>query len=115
MPDGSFGPATLVAELSSALNENDPSIRHDGREIFFQSNRAGSMGAALDLWTATRESALDAWATPENLGSTVNTTFMERNASLSSDGKTLFFSSDRPGGSGGLDLYMSTRTKLNGN
>jgi hypothetical protein len=114
MADGSFGPAVLVTELSSPLNENDPSIRHDGLEIFFHSNRTGSFGAALDLWVATRESTLDPWSTPVNLGATINTTAAEQNAYVSSDAKTLFFSSDRPDGSGGLDIYMSTRTKLRG-
>jgi hypothetical protein len=113
MADGSFGPAVLVTELSSISNENRPSIRHDGLEIFFQSNRVGSIGAG-DLWAATRESTLDAWSTPVNLGSTVNTSSQEQNADLSSDGKTLFFSSNRPGGFGGLDLYVTTRTKLRG-
>ena len=110
MADGSFGPATLVTELSSLLNESDPSIRHDGLETFFQSNRAGSIGTTLDLWVATRGSTADAWSTPVNLGSTINTASAEQNAYLSSDGMTLFFASDRPGGSGLLDLYMSTRT-----
>jgi len=110
LADGSFGSATRVTELSSPLNESDPWIRHDGLEIFFQSNRAGSTGPALDLWVATRGSTADAWSTPVNLGSTINTASAEQNASLSSDGTTLFFASDRLGGSGGLDLYMSTRT-----
>ena len=111
MADGSFAPATPVTELSSISNESDPAIRNDGLEIFFHSNRAGSTGTALDLWTATRASTLDAWSTPVNLGSAINTTSAEQNAYLSSDGMTLFFASDRsPGGSGLLDLYASTRT-----
>jgi hypothetical protein len=114
MADGSFGPAVLVTELSSASNENRPSIRHDGLEIFFQSNRVGPLGANADLWVATRESTLDAWSTPVNLGATVNSALVEQNAYLSSDNQTLLFSSDRTGGSGGLDLYISTRTKLHG-
>ena len=112
--DGSFGPAILVTELSSPANENRPSIRHNGLEIFFQSNRTGSLGTALDLWVATRESTLDPWSTPQSLGSTINTVSIENNANLSSDGKTLFFSSDRPGGFGGLDFYVTTRSKLHG-
>ena len=112
MADGSFGPAVLVTELSSPRGENRPSIRRDGLEILFQSNRTGSIGASGDLWVATRESTLDVWSTPVNLGATINTAFVEQNAYLSSDNKTLFFASDRPGGSGGLDLYMITRTKL---
>lgn len=114
MPDGSFGTAALVTELSSIANENRPSFRHNGLEIFFQSNRIGSIGAGGDLWVATRESTLDDWSTPVNLGAPVDTASVEQNAYLSSDGKTLFFSSDRPGGLGGLDLYMTTRTKLRG-
>jgi WD40-like Beta Propeller Repeat len=105
LSDGSFGPAVLVPDLSSPLNENRPTIRHDGLEIFFHSNRAGSMGTAFDLWVATRESTLDAWSTPVNLGDPINTAFQEQQAYLSSDNQTLFFSSNRPGGFGGLDLH----------
>jgi hypothetical protein len=112
--DGSFGPAVLVAELSTPSTDSRPSIRHDGLEIIFQSNRSGSLGTALDLWVATRESVFDSWSSPVNLGSTVNTLSIENNAYLSSDRLTLFFSSDRPGGSGGLDLYLTTRTKVRG-
>ncbi|MCA1815693.1 MAG: hypothetical protein LC746_04670, partial [Acidobacteria bacterium] len=107
--DGSFAPSKLVTELSSASNEADPTIRHDGLEIIFQSNRAGTNGTANDLWVATRASTLDAWSTPVNLGGAINTTSAEQNAYLSSDGAALFFTSDRPGGAG-LDLYTSTRT-----
>ena len=114
LADGSFGPPVLVAELSSPFGENRPTIRHDGLEIFFQSLRVGSIGASTDLWVATRESTLDAWSVPVNLGATINTAFQEQQAYLSSDNKTLLFSSNRPGGSGGLDLYMTTRTKLRG-
>jgi hypothetical protein len=113
LADGSFGAATLVTELSSTANENRPSIRHDGLEIFFQSNRSGSIGGG-DLWTATRADTLDPWSTPVNLGSPINSASVEQNAYLSSDGKTLLFSSDRAGGFGGLDLYVSTRTRLRG-
>lgn len=110
MADGSFAAAVLVPELNSLQNENDPSIRPDGLEMFFQSNRTGSMGTAFDLWVATRASTLDAWSAPVNVGDTINTGVVDNNPNLSSDGMTLFFASDRPSGFGATDLYMSTRT-----
>jgi hypothetical protein len=57
--DGSFGPAVLV--LSSLGVTSRPSIRHDGREIFSNSNRPGSIANSQDLWVATRETVFDAW------------------------------------------------------
>src|SRR5262245_53510235 len=54
LPDGTFGPATLVAELNSALADAGTSIRFDGLEVFFYSRRAGGLGNS-DLWTATRD------------------------------------------------------------
>jgi hypothetical protein len=114
LADGSFGSAVRIPELSSAAGDSRPSIRHDGLEIFIQSNRVGTVGGA-DLWVSTRANTLDPWSTPVNLGITVNTTVIDQNPYISSDSKTLFFSSDRPGGIGSLDIYMTTRTKLRGN
>ncbi len=109
MADDSFSTATLVSELNSPSTENDPSIRRGGLEVIFQSNRTGSNGGSTDLWVATRPSALAAWSIPVNLPSTINTASAEQNAYLSADGSVLFFSSDRSGGSGGLDLHTTRR------
>jgi len=109
--DGSFGPAVLVLELTSLGDTNRSSIRHDGREIFFGSNRPGSINSN-DLWVATRETVFDAWSTPINLGSTLNSGPLDVQPYISADRETLFFASTRPGGFGSTDLYMSTRTRL---
>jgi hypothetical protein len=60
---------------------------------------------------SARETAIDPWSSPTDLGSTINTEFHEAHPYLAADRRTLFYSSDRPGGFGGLDLYMTTRTK----
>jgi len=108
--DGSFGPAVRV--LVSLGVTQRPSIRHDGLEIFFVSNRPGSIANSQDLWVATRETVFDAWSEPINLGSPVNTELVDVQPYISSDRETLFFASNRPGALGSADIYMSTRTKV---
>ncbi len=112
LEDGTFSSATLVPTLNTAANDQRPNIRHDGLEIFFDSNRPGSAGS--DLWSATRASAYAAWTTPTNLGLVINSASTEGRPSISFDGSTLYFMSDRPGGSGGLDVYVTTRSRLRG-
>jgi Tol biopolymer transport system component len=107
---GTFGAPALVAELNGASNDLTPGIRHDGLEILFASARAGGVGAQ-DLWVSTRDEAGDAWTTPEHLGPAINSSFNDNFPVLSADRETLFFSSDRPGGSGGQDIYVSSRSK----
>ena len=107
---GLFQPPTSVAELNTAQFDLTPSIRHDGLEIVFASDRPGGAGGR-DLWSATRSSVNGTWSTPVNLGVVVNSASGENFPSLSADRASLFFSSDRPGGFGATDLYVSTRQK----
>ncbi len=112
-PDGSFGPSALVPELDSPGRDTRSAIRHDGLEIIFQSDRTGSVGSG-DLWVSTRATTLDPWSPPVNVGPSVNTVYFDGAPALSSDGETLLFYSNRPGGFGANDLYVSTRQKLQG-
>lgn len=109
--DETFGPVCLVPELCSPSRDTRTAIRRDGLEIFITSNRAIGQGL-LDLWVATRGSTSEPWSTPVNLGSTVNGPFNDGAPALSFDGTTLYFYSNRPGGLGGNDLQVATRTKL---
>ena len=104
------GPAVLIAELSdAATTEMASMVRADGRELFFVSDRVPSVGL-LDMWVSTRRSVHEPWSAPENLGAPMNSAFSEQHPYLSRDGRTLVFTSTRPGGFGGNDLWMSTRT-----
>jgi hypothetical protein len=109
--DGTFGPGVLVPELSSPFRDTRTAIRHDGLEMFITSNRPGGTGT-LNLLVSTRETVLERWSKPVDLGPTVNSTAVNGAPALSYDGTTLYFYSTRPGGSGKNDLWVTTRTKL---
>ena len=88
----------------------------DGLEIFLSSDVTGRVGGvgSQDIWVATRATTLDLWSTPVNLGPTVNSTAFDGAPALSFDGTTLYFFSERVGGFGKRDLYVTTRTRLRG-
>jgi len=118
-PDGTFGPAVPVPELNTSSNDRQPAVRRDGLEMFFGSDRVGTLGA-IDLWVSTRATTHDPWSTPVNLGPVVNTTLNDARPALSFDGTTMFFQSTRPGAVGCtsptgpcvFDLWVTTRTRL---
>ncbi len=101
-------PKNLGPQVNSTDSEYDPALSADGLELYFQSSRAGGFGDS-DLYVAKRASLQDEWQPAQNLGPTVNTDAAESGPSLSADGLTLYFNSNRPGGFGGQDLYMTTR------
>jgi hypothetical protein len=133
-PDGTFGPAQLVFEVSSPYNDQHPSISRDGLEMYFMSDRPGSTpnpdsGASgtpgepsLDIWVSTRASTSDPWGTPQNLdvfnqalgGPAINSPFHDGGPSISFDGRTLYFySALRQGNlSPFFDIWMTTRAKV---
>lgn len=110
-PDGSFGEVSNLSALNSRFFDARMTISHDGLEIIFSSNRAtGSAAGQLDLWSANRESTSVAWSTPTSL-TTLNTTANDYTSYLSADRQVLYFASERSGGLGAGDLWVSTRTK----
>lgn len=101
--DGSFGPASPVAELNTGVHDFMPNVRKDGLEIVLNSNRPGGFGGQ-DVYTARRASTADAWSEPVNLGGLVNTGGNETRSSLSWDGTRLHFGRDG-------DIFVSTRSR----
>lgn len=112
---GSFGPATLVTELSTPYNDFRPTIRFDGLEVIVDSNRPAPpeiAGTGLrDLWVSIRNSPAAAWSVPQHLGTAVNGPYNDSLPALSGDGASLVFTSDRPEGFGGSDLYETSRAR----
>lgn len=103
-------PAVLVEELSDPdANDQGAHLRADGREVFFQSTRAGSLGRT-DIYVSTRPSAHGSWSTPRNV-TVLNSTVRDSHPYLSRDATVLLFISERPGGEGQRDIWMSTRQR----
>lgn len=102
-------PVHLGPTINTAGLEQGPELSPDGLSLYFSSGRSGGMGGN-DLWVAHRASLDSPWETPQNLGPTVNTSSNEGSPGLSRNGRLLFIPSNRPGGLGGNDIYVSQRS-----
>jgi len=93
--------------LNTPDNEGAQSISANGKiMVFTVCNRKGIIGRC-DIYYSEKEG--DKWSFPKNMGEPINTTAKETQPSLSADGTSIYFASDRPGGKGGLDIWISNR------
>jgi tetratricopeptide (TPR) repeat protein len=95
----------LNGSINTALNEGAQNISQDGNWLVFTGcNREDGMGSC-DLYISYLTNT--GWSEAINLGRSINTDSWESQPSLSPDKRDLYFSSNRPGGFGGSDLYVS--------
>jgi Tol biopolymer transport system component len=99
-----LGPTINIA----GFNTQHPAISKDGLSLYLSSDRPGGFGQ-LDIWVSQRPSLDDSWGTPQNLGPNINSGARDLAPAFSPDGHYMYFQSDRAGGCGGLDLYVSHR------
>lgn len=92
--------------VNSAFNNHCLFVSADGNEAFWTSDRPGGFGGN-DIRTSRR--VVGKWTRPENLGGNVNGPTSDHHAMVSPDGRSLYLTSDRPGGLGGEDIYLTTR------
>ncbi|HLN19605.1 MAG TPA: OmpA family protein [Bacteroidales bacterium] len=97
--------------LNTRQNEGAQSLSSDGRYMYFTAcDRPNGVGSC-DIYFSSN--ADGKWSEPVNLKTPVNSRGWESQPSISADGRTLFFSSNRPGGFGGKDLWMSRMNETN--
>lgn len=90
---------------STTFNEGAHCISPDGKYLFFTGcNRPNGLGSC-DIYVSKKEN--NQWSTPHNLGAPVNSKGWEAQPSISADGRTLFFVSNRSGGIGGYDIWKT--------
>jgi outer membrane protein OmpA-like peptidoglycan-associated protein/tetratricopeptide (TPR) repeat protein len=108
--NGVWQPAVpLSANINTAeYNEGAESITQDGKYLFFTGcNRPDGLGRC-DIYISQKKG--DDWSRPADLPPPINTPGWESQPSISADGRTLYFSSNRRGGYGGYDIWKSTLT-----
>ena len=102
---------TLARPLDGNINSNDNegalNISQDGQWLIFTGCNFQNGFGSCDLFISYLTT--EGWSAPENLGPNFNTEFWESAPSLSPDKRDLYFSSNRPGGYGGNDIYVSHR------
>lgn len=88
--------------INTETHDASISLSPDGMELIMYRSTPSDKG---DLFISNLKN--NDWASPKRLGKTINTSYWEPSASITSDEKTLFFTSNKKGGFGGTDIYMS--------
>lgn len=102
-----WGPAVHMPEpLNSNGNEGAQTLSHDGRVVIFTACGRSKEPTGCDLYLSVLNGGK--WSRPRNLGAPVNSVYWESFPTLSIDGYTLYFASNRPGGYGGTDIWCCT-------
>lgn len=96
-------PVSISPFINTFSNEATINLTPDGQTLIIYRGDVGNG----DLYYSSFDGK--DWAIPQKFGSNINTEFWETHASMSRDGNTLYFVSDRPGGLGGRDIYKSVK------
>lgn len=93
--------------LNRENNEGTPSITQDGKTIYFSACEYPNSFGGCDLYESQKMG--ETWSKPKNLGFLINSHEWEGQPHISPDGTKLYFSSDRLGGFGKRDIWVSEK------
>jgi OmpA-OmpF porin, OOP family len=99
-------PISISDKINSEFNEGACTMSADGKVLVFVScNRKDGLGAC-DLYISYKKG--NDWTVPLNMGPTVNSASWDSEPTLSADGRTIYFTSERGGGMGLFDIWITT-------
>lgn len=101
-------PISISDKINTPMDEGAPSMSADGRSLVYAACNTPDAVGGCDIYVSYKEG--DAWSEPLNMGREINSTSWDSEPSLSADGRTLYFSSERPGGQGRMDIWHSRLT-----
>jgi len=110
-------PIHLDSPINTLGFEGGPSLSSDGLELYFVSDRPGALGGPgdQDIYVARRQSVTSVWGEPARVPPPVSSPFFDITPTISLDGLTLYFASNRPGpfSPPWPDLWVSHRGSVN--
>lgn len=99
-----------IQELATSGHDASVSISPDGRTmLLYRADISSRTAIAGDIYISKRRG--DKWSKPQKIKGGINSPYKEGHAAFSKDGNTIYFTSNRPGGKGGMDIYMSKKDK----
>ena len=100
-------PVSISKNINSEFNEGTCSISADGRMLVFTSCMGRKGYGSCDLYVSYKNG--NEWSIPKNMGDKINSSAWDSQPSLSADGRTLYFVSNRRGGYGKRDIYVARK------
>ncbi|MEO1524115.1 MAG: protein kinase [Planctomycetota bacterium] len=101
-------PINMGPNVNSEVQDDNPEISSDGLTLLFCSKREGCLGNK-DIWMCRRDDLDSRWGPASHLAEPINSEYFDCEPALSPDQTVLIFTSDRPGGFGGRDLWACER------
>jgi len=99
--------------LADNLNDTDKkgsmSLTQDLNTLYFAADYGPKGYGRYDIYKVSKTAK--GWSDPKNLGKNINTDFWDSAPSIAPDGQALYFCSNRPGGYGGIDIYVAYRNE----
>ncbi|MBI5219800.1 MAG: PD40 domain-containing protein [Bacteroidia bacterium] len=96
-------PESISPNINTDGNEAAVSLSADGSQLLIYKNDNGDGNIYISKFEG------NSWSVPQKLGPAINSKYNENNAFLFADGNAIYFTSDRKGGYGGMDIYMSRK------